>query len=202
MRALKMTTCILLLSLFSHAGLRDNTKSTFNSFTIGPAFPLNNTSAPTIPATNMKELKTGWEAGWTFFGKPFLKKKSALSDFSFGGKASYSSWRRDSTLTSVTFLGVQGIVRYYMPPIIKPLDIFAQTGGGWFLGEYGFSDADTVDWTLPDFDPVVTKGQNCAGFHIGAGVNIDVVEILPAVTIVATKNDLSIWFALNLGMIF
>jgi len=206
MRALKFAAvCILLLSFYSFARAKDETKTTFNSFKLGPALPLGNSSAITSSDSldpNMKKLKPGWEASWTFFGKPFLKNENVLSGLAFGGKISYSSWRRDSTLTPVTFLGVQGIARYYIPPIVRPLDIFAEVGAGWFLGEYGFSDADSVDWNMPDYDPVIKRGQNCLGINFGAGADIDVVEILPLVTVVATKKDLSIWFSLNLGMTF
>ena len=203
MRALKFTgVSILLLSFYTFAGLKDTTKSTFHSFTGGLALPLSNTSVPTISATNYKKLKPGWEFGWTFFGKPFKKFDNALSGLSFGGKVGYSRWKRDSTWTQVTFLGVRGIVRYYLPRSLKPLGVFAQAGGGWFTGEYGFSDPDTVDWSDPDFDPVVTRGQNCFGFDLGVGVDVDIFEILPIITFVKTENDLSIWLSLNLGMTF
>ena len=203
MRTIQFTSvCILLFSCYIIAGIKDTTKKTFNSFTLALALPLSNTEAETIPLSNVKKLKPGWEAEWAFFGKPFTEKDNLISGLAFGGKISYSSWRRDSTLTPITFLGVQGITRFFTPPIIKPLDIFAQVGAGWFLGEYSFTDADTVDWSKPDFIPVVRNGQNCIGFHFGAGVDIDVVEILPLVTVVMTKKETCIWFTLNLGMTF
>ncbi len=203
MKALWITgLSILVLFLYSSAGVMDDTKKTFNSFTGGLALPISKTSAITIPLTNIRKLQPGWEVGWTFFGKPFTELENGWSGLAFGGKVSYSRWKRDSTLTPITFLGTQGIVRYYLPLSSKPLEIFTQIGGGWFIGEHGFTDPDTVDWSEAKNDPVVVTSQNCFGFDIGVGVNIDVVEILPVVTFVATKNDLSIWLALNLGMTF
>jgi hypothetical protein len=203
MRTLQFTgVCILMLSFYSFAGIKDTTKNTYNSFTFGPALPLSNTAAMTIPKTNMKNLKPGWEAGWTFFGKPLHEMENALSGIALGGKVSYSSWRRDSTYTPVTFLGVEGLLRYYTPPIIRPFDVFAQVGAGWYIGEYSFTEADTVDWGKPKDIPVVRDGQNCLGFDFGAGVDIDIVEILPLVRVVMTKKELCIWFSLNLGMTF
>ena len=203
MKTLRFTgVCFLLLSFYSFVGVKDTAKSTYNSFTLGPALPLSDNAAPTIPATNIKELLPGWEAGWTFFGKPFHKKENALSGMAFGGKISYSSWRRDSTYTPVSFLGVQGIMRYYTPTLIKPLAVFAQAGAGWFTGEYSFTDPDTVDWGRPSDTPVVRDGQHCIGVHAGVGVDIDVVEILPLVMVLKTKRELCIWLSLNLGMTF
>jgi hypothetical protein len=203
MKALKITgLSVVLLFFYSFAGLKDTTKATYNSFSVGPAYPIGNTAAPTIPVTNLKKLHNGWDATWTFFGKPFLENYNVLSGVAFGGKVSYSRWERDSTFTPVTFLSVQGIVRYYTPRFIGPLDFFGQVGGGWFLGEYGFTDPDTVDWNHPDFEPIVHKGQNCLGVHFGVGVNADVVEVMPVLTIVATKRKLSTWLSLNVGMTF
>lgn len=208
MRALNVTgVFVVLLSFYSFAGVKEGTKTTFNSFTLGPAVPVSNTEAMTNPTEvspepNLKKLKPGWEAGWTFFGKPFLELENALSGLAIGGKISYSSWRRDSTYTPVSFLGVQGIARYYIPTVIKPLDIFAQAGAGWFTGEYSFTDADTVDWGKPPTNPIVRNAQHCVGFNVGAGVDIDVVEILPLVMIVKTEKELCIWFSCNLGMTF
>jgi hypothetical protein len=200
MKALKIAgLSVLLLSFYSFAGLKEETKTTYHIFSVGPAYPIGNTEAPTIPVTNLKKLHNGWDADWTFFGKPFLG--TGLSGLAFGGKISYSRWVRDSTFTPVTFLGVHGIARYYMPSYIKPLNFFGQIGGGWFIGEYAFTDPDTVDWNHPQFDPVVKKSQNSFGMHFGIGVNADVVEIMPVVTIVATKKP-SIWWSLNVGMTF
>jgi len=205
MRALTTSgICVMVWCFFSFAGLKDTAKTTLNSFTVGPAYPIGNTEAPTIPVTNLKRLHNGWDAGWTFFGKPFLEYENGLSGLAFGGKASYSRWERDSTLTPVTFLGVQGIVRYYTPRFIKPIDFYGQVGGGWFLGEYGFTDPDTVDWAHPDptFKVVVHEGRNSFGIHFGIGVNADIVEVMPVVTVVATKRKLSTWLSLNVGLTF
>jgi hypothetical protein len=200
MKALKIAgLSIVLLSLCSFAGPTNESKTTFHSFFVGPANPLGNTEAPTIPVTNLKKLHNGWDAGWTFFGKPFLG--TGLSGLALGGKISYSRWLRDSTFTPVTFLGVQGIARYYMPRFINPLKLFGQVGGGWFVGEYAFADPDTIDWNHPQFNPVVIKSQNCFGMHFGIGIDADVVEIMPVITIVATRK-LSTWLSLNVGMIF
>jgi hypothetical protein len=200
MKTLKITGLFALsLFFYSFAGLKDETKTTYHSFSIGPAYTIGNTEAPTIPVTNLKKLHNGWDADWTFFGKPFLG--TGLSGLAFGGKISYSRWVRDSTFTPVTFLGVQGILRYYMPRFINPLNFFGQVGGGWFTGEYGFTDPDTVVWDPTDFQPRVKKGQNCFGVHFGVGVNADVVEIMPVFTIVATQK-LSAWLSLNVGMTF
>lgn len=112
MKVLKLSSlCVLLLCFFADA------KNTFHSFYLGPAFPLSNTSAFTDEAfseeiqeivPNYKELKTGWDAGWTFFGKPLTKFDNALSGLGFGGKISYSRWVRDSTLTPNYFFRSPG----------------------------------------------------------------------------------------------
>jgi hypothetical protein len=47
----------------------------------------------------------------------------------------------------------------------------------------------------------VKKGRNCFGVHFGVGVNADVVEIMPVITIVVTRK-LSAWLSLNAGMTF
>jgi len=217
MRTLKCTgAVVLLLSISSFAGLSgksgNDSKATFNSFTVGPALPIGGTAVMTRPETDppanpptdplMRSLKSGWEAGWTFFGKPFLSSDNALSGLAFGGKVSYSRWNRDSTWTPVTILGVQGIVRYYIPPVIKQVDLFGQAGAGWFIGEYGFFDPDTLDRSSATQERIVTKGQNWLGVHFGVGMNADVVEVLPVITVVATKSKLSTWLSLNLGMTF
>jgi hypothetical protein len=184
--------------------MKEGTKKTRHSFAIGPAIPLSNNSVSTVPSTNYKELKIGWDGSWTFVGDPFYKFENALSGLGFGGKVSYSMWERDSTLHPVTFLGVQGILRYYLPLPTKNLNVFAQVGGGMFVGECGFSDPDTVDWkeASSSFSPVIKSTQYCPGFNFGAGIDLFVVELMPNITMVFTKNDVSAWLSLNLGMTF
>lgn len=213
MRILKCTGAILLLvvvssfaGIFGRSG--DDAKSTYTSFTVAPAFPLGSgqvvTNPDPSPTANpmLRGLHNGWEAAWTFFGKPFLGFDNALSGAAFGGKVSYCRWNRDSTWTPVTILGVQGIARYYLPPLVKPVDFFTQAGGGWFIGEYGFFDQDTIDWGNATRDRVVKLGQNWLGVHLGVGMNADVVEVMPVITIVATRSKLSTWLSLNIGMTF
>jgi hypothetical protein len=203
MRALTNTgMCVILLSFCAFAGMKEGTKKTRHSFTVGPALPLTNTSVSTIPDSNYKELQLGWEGSWTFTANPFYKSENGLSGLGFGGKVSYSMWERDSTLHPVTFLGAQGIVRYYLPLPTQNLDVFAQVGGGMFVGECGFSDADTVDWKRSSFDPIIKTTQYCPGFNFGAGIDLFVVELMPVITMVFTKNDVSAWLSLNLGMTF
>ncbi|MBN1307151.1 MAG: hypothetical protein JXA18_04490 [Chitinispirillaceae bacterium] len=192
--------CVVLLSCFSHA------KSTFSSFSWALALPVGNTSAMTLPYTNWKRLDVGWDAGMTFFGKPFLKLDNASSDLALGGKISYSRWKRDSTLTPVTFLGMQGILRYfipsqYLPPMIEPFDLFAQAGGGLFIGEYGFTSPDTTDWSQPPAEVKVTEGKKYFGMNVGVGINWNVIEIMPVVTMVFT-NKPSMWLSISAGMTF
>ncbi len=208
MKVLKLSSlCVLLLCFFADA------KNTFHSFYLGPAFPLSNTSAFTDEAfseeiqeivPNYKELKTGWDAGWTFFGKPLTKFDNALSGLGFGGKISYSRWVRDSTLTPITFLGVQGILRYYTPPFIKPFNLFAQAGAGMFIGEYGFSDPDTLDlnYIPAKAEMIVVEGKKNLGMHFGIGIGWDVIEIFPVVTMVFTKPETSVWLSINAAVTF
>ena len=68
---------VLLLFCYSFAGQKTETKAMNNSFIVGPAYPMGNTEAPTLPVTNLKKLHNGWDAGWTFSGKPFFE--NALS---------------------------------------------------------------------------------------------------------------------------
>ena len=190
---------VVVLSCFSYA------KNTFHSFTLGAAVPLSSTSAMTIPDaadSNPKSLGSGWEFGWTFFGKPFQEKEGILSGLAFGGKVSYSRWVRDSTYTPVTFLGIQALSRYYLS-LDLPFNLFAQAGGGLFIGEYAFSDPDTIDGTLPPgTDQIkITEGKKSFGMNAGFGFNWDVIEIVPLVTIVFT-DKLSAWFSINAGMVF
>lgn len=195
MRALKFVmVSVLLVSVFADA------KNAFSSFSVGPALPVSNSSAPTTPLTNFKKLGTGWDAGMTLFGNP-LTDDATLSGALIGGKISYSRWLRDSTLTPVTFLGVQGVVRYYTPPVISPFNLFAQTGAGLFIGEYGFADPDTIDGSQPENEIKVTPGKKSLGGHIGFGINWDVVEILPVLTLVFT-NKLSAWLSINAAVTF
>ena len=194
--------CVVLLSFCIFAGMDGGTKKIRHSFTVGPARPLSNTSVSTIPDTNYKELKLGWDGSWTFIGNPFYKADNALSGLGFGGKVSYSMWERDSTLHPVTFLGLQGIARYYLPFNIRHLDIFGQVGGGLFFGESGFSDPDTLDWNESSFTPVIKTTQYWTGINFGVGIDLFVVELMPIMNMVFTKNDVSVWLSLNFGMTF
>ena len=190
---------ILFLSCFSYA------KNTGHSFKLGVAVPLTNTSVMTIPDDanpNPKSLGPGWEFGWTFFGKPFHASGTALNGLAFGGTIRYSRWVRDSTYTPVTFLGVEALSRFYLP-IELPVQMFAQIGGGMFIGEYAFSDPDTIDGTFPPgTDQIkVTEGKKSPGMNFGVGFNWDVIEIVPLITVVFTDKP-SAWFSLNAGMVF
>lgn len=193
------TSCILVLFLICLS----DAKETFHSFSIGLASPINS-SAPTStnPDTpNEKTLKLGWDAGWTFFGKPFLKYDNAIAGLSFGGKISFSRWVRDSTLTGINFLGTQLISRYYLPMPNKQIGIFVQGGAGFFIGEHGFKDPDTLNVGLPPSVVQVTKGKWYGGYSLAAGFNWDIFEIVPSITIVGTKITSS-WFAINAAVTF
>jgi hypothetical protein len=175
-------------------------KNTFSSFTLAPAYPVSSRNAET--PTGPKALANGWEAGWTFFGKPFAAFKNGISPLAFGGKISYSRWLRDSTATPVTFLGTEVITRYYLPRFIKPVETFLEGGAGMFIGEYAFTSVDTMAWSPQPVESVVFEGKKNFGFHIGIGLDWDVVEVLPVLTFVNSKDGMSIWLAINAGMTF
>ncbi len=193
MRALKIASlCCVVLCCSANAG------NTYSSFSVGLAIPATSTSA--LTKTGEKSTGSGWDGSWTFFGKPFPNADNLLSGLVFGGKISYSRWVRDSTYTPITFLGTQGIARLYSPPIIRPFDLFCQVGGGMFIGEYGFSDHDTLDSGQPT-DQII-QGKKNIGFHLGIGIDWDVIEFLPIFTMILTKDRASAWLSFNAGMKF
>ncbi len=183
-----IVSAIFMLCFLSEA------KNTYSAFSAGLAMP---TSSAAQTPTGEKELKPGWEAGWTFFGLPLKESWNALSGLAFGGKISFNRWVRDSTWKDLYFLGTQGIVRYYLPLNLNKLGIFGQTGVGMFIGEHGFSDADTLDRNQFPTPPIVFKGIKNIGFSFNVGINYDVLEFTPGITMVFTKEKTSTWFSLN-----
>jgi len=170
--------------------------NTYSAYSLGFAPPLS-PAAKTLGAD--KKLGMGWDAGWTFFGLPFSKSGPVLSGLAFGGKINYSRWVRDSTRKETTFLGTQGIVRYYTPFNVKPFDLFLQAGGGMFIGEHGFTDPDTIP-PVPAPSPVeriVTKGIKSLGVSFNIGLDWDVLECTPGLTMVFTKGKPSTWLSIN-----
>ncbi|MBN1576922.1 MAG: hypothetical protein JW913_10235 [Chitinispirillaceae bacterium] len=195
-----IVSSILLLYCFSQA------KNTYSVISVGLAVPLS--SAAPIWGPNDtgvlvhigdKNLNMGWEGSLTFFGLPFTKFENALSGLAFGGKISYNRWKRDSTMQECTFLGTEGIVRYYLPVKINRFAFFGQVGGGMFIGEHGFNDMDTVPASPPPSGGVtlVTEGQKDFGASFNIGINWDVIEFSPGVTMVFTSGKPSAWFSLN-----
>ena len=154
MKALtKVCFFVMALLFFAHA------KNTYSVFSLGSAVPMSSAAITDTATGSTKKLNLGWEAGWTFFGLPFATSESALSGLAFGGKISYNRWLRDSSLTELTMLGTQGIVRYYVPPFMKPFDLFVQGGVGMFIGEHGFSDPDTLYRNPLPTSVIVVKGK-------------------------------------------
>jgi hypothetical protein len=194
MRVLKMVCfCVVIITCVAHA------KNTYSAFSLGRTLPLSS-AAPTRGSD--KALEMGWEGAWTFFGLPFAKSESALSGLAFGGKISYNRWLRDSTLTELTVLGTQGIVRYYAPLEIKPFDLFVQAGLGMFIGEHGFADPDTLyQYPIPSGITVI-EGKKNIGVSFNVGMNWDVFEVSPGMTIVLTQGKSSAWFSINAAMKF
>jgi hypothetical protein len=176
-------------------------QNTWSVFSVGPALPLGSTAAPTLgPPGASKDLGTGWNGAWTFFGLPFSKSGDALAGLGFGGSLSYSRWVRDSTLSETVFMGTQAIVRYYIPPVIKPFDLFVQVGGGMLIGEHGFTDPDTLSLNSQPTSVLVTKGVINPGASFNIGIDWDVLEITPAVTAAFTKGKTSAWFSIDAAM--
>jgi hypothetical protein len=93
-------------------------------------------------------------------------------------------------------------VRYYVPPIIKPFDLFIQAGGGMFIGEHGFTDPDTLNHSSPPSDAVVTDGKKNTGISFAVGIDFDVIEFFPGMTMVFTKGNTSAWYSLSTAMKF
>ena len=198
---IKFGIFIMALLFVAHA------KNTYSAFSLGLAMPASPSGAQTStdPAMpNEKKLGNGWDAGWTFFGLPFSESGPALSGLAFGGKISYSRWVRDSTRKELTFLGTQGIVRYYTPLNIKPFDLFVQAGCGMFIGEHGFTDPDTIP-PVPAPSPVdriVTEGIKNMGVSFNIGLDWDIMEITPGLTMVLTKGKTSAWLSISLAAKF
>jgi len=181
-------------------------KSTYSIFSIGPAIPLGSTAATVLPTSDSvqhtKNLSTGWGASWTFLGFPFLNSPSPiLSGLAFGGKVSYNRWVRDSTWTEVSFLGTQAIVRYDLPPVIKPFKLFAQAGFGMFIGLNGFTNIDTLEMSaMQNSQAIVTNGVKHAGASFNMGIDWDVIEVTPGITVVFTNSKTSAWFSIDAAM--
>ncbi|MBN1759461.1 MAG: hypothetical protein JW863_14125 [Chitinispirillaceae bacterium] len=189
MRAYKLV-CICLVAIVVAAPA----KNTYTSFSLGMAVPM--TSAALTP-TGDKTLGMGWDGGLTFFGLPFTLSDKFLSGLAFGGKINYNRWVRDSTMKELYFLGTQGILRYYTPLNIKPFDLFVQAGCGMFIGEHGFADPDTVPaYPLPT-EMEVIEGKKNLGVSFNIGVNMDILELAPGITMVFTSGKPSMWFSLN-----
>jgi hypothetical protein len=197
MRALKLVCiCVAALTFVAQA------KDTYSVFSIGFASPMSS-EAITDTMGGAKKLGMGWEAGWTFFKLPFSKSESALSGLGFGGKISYCRWMRDSTAKELTILGTQAIVRYYTPFHIKPFDLFIQGGLGMFIGEHGFSDTDTIPgYPPPDNGLVFTEGKKNIGVSLNIGLDWDVFEVSPGLTIDLTQEKSSAWLSLSAAMKF
>jgi hypothetical protein len=187
---------VMALQLVVHA------KNTYSAFSLGCAIPASPTGAqtstdPALP--DEKKLGMGWDAGWTFFGFPFSESGPALSGLALGGKINYNRWVRDSTRKELTFLGTQGIVRYNMPFDIKPFDLFVQAGCGMFIGEHGFADPDTIP-PVPAPSPVervVSEGIKNLGVSFNIGIDWDVLEFTPGLTMVFTKGKPSTWLSIS-----
>jgi hypothetical protein len=196
MRLLK-SVCIFVaaITVLAQAG------NTCSVFSFGPAFPLE-ASAPVDTLGATKKLAAGWNGAWTFFGFPFTKAEYPLSGIAFGGKISYGRWERDSTYQEINFLGTQAIVRYYVPPVVKPFNLFIQAGGGMFIGYHGFADPDTLNPGKPPSTILVTKGIKNTGVSINIGIDWDVIEISPGLTMVFTKGKSSAWYEIDAAMKF
>jgi hypothetical protein len=190
MRAL-MLACIGVVTLLSSG---THAKNTYSAFSLGVALPI---SSATLTPTGDKYLKTGWDGGWTFFGLPFSKSENALSGLAFGGKINYSRWMRDSTWRELTFLGTQGIVRYYLPFKLNRFEFFSQVGCGMFIGEHGFSDHDTLDRKQFPIPELIIDGVKNTGISVNIGMDWDVVEVTPGLTIVFTKGTPSAWLSIS-----
>jgi len=190
--------CFFVLALLFAA----HAKNTYSVFSLGAALPVSPSAAqtstdPALPSE--KKLGKGWDAGWTFFGFPFSGSGRALSGLALGGKINYCRWTRDSTRKELYFLGTQGIVRYFAPLNIKPFDLFIQTGCGMFIGEHGFADPDTIP-PVPAPSPVnliVTEGIKNLGISFSLGLDWDIIEFMPGVTVVYTKSKPSAWLSIN-----
>jgi hypothetical protein len=180
-------------------------KNTYSAFSVGVALPMD-ASAPvayehpqdgTPFPVGYKNLKTGWDGAWTFFGLPFTKYENALSGLAFGGKINYSRWVRDSTWKELTFLGTQGIIRYYLPVKLNRFEFFGQVGGGMFIGEHGYSDPDTLARDQFPTPTLVFKGAKNLGVTLNLGLDWDIVEFTPGMTIVFTKGKPSAWLSIS-----
>ena len=198
---IKIGIFIMALLFVAHA------KNTYSAFSLGLALPTSPSGAqtstdPTLPSE--KKLGNGWDAGWTFFGFPFSESGPTLSGLAFGGKINYSRWVRDSTRKELTFLGTQGIVRYYTPLNIKPFDLFLQAGCGMFIGEHGFADPDTIPPVPapPPANRIVTEGIKNLGVSFNIGLDWDVIEITPGMAMAFTKGKTSAWLSISMAAKF
>jgi|WetSurMetagenome_2_1015567.scaffolds.fasta_scaffold174530_2 hypothetical protein len=198
MRAFKaVCMCAAAITFVAHAE-----KNTYSVISLGPALPISSSAARVNSSGETKKFGTGWGAGWTFLGFPFAKYESTLSGLAFGGKISYNRWVRDSTLTQVFFLGTQAIVRYNLPPMIKPFNLFVQAGWGMFIGPRSFTSADTLDYNFQPSPLVPIDGMKKCGASFIAGMDWDVFEIAPEIVMVFTRGKPSAWFSINAAMKF
>jgi hypothetical protein len=205
MRAVKLVCiCVATLAFAVHA------KDTYSAFSLGFAGPMSSgavvSARPSESGTDTmfseKTLAMGWELGWTFFKLPFAESGGPLSGLGFGGKISFCRWVRDSTLKELTILGTQAIVRYYTPFKIAGFDPFVQGGLGMFIGERGFQERDTVPGYPPPFDRIVTLGKKNIGISLNVGLDWDVIEVTPGLTLVLTSEKSSAWLSLSAAMKF
>jgi hypothetical protein len=202
MRVVKLVCiCVAALAFVTQA------KDTYSVFSLGLSSPMGSsavvhqgTSAPDTLISE-KSLRMGWDLGWTFFKLPFAESGGPLSGLALGGKISYSRWQRDSTLNEIYFLGTQGILRYYTPFKIIGFEPFIQAGLGLFFGEHGFGDADTLSRGVYPMKTLVTKGTY-SGISFAIGMDWDVIEISPGLTMVLTPDKSSAWLSLSAAMKF
>jgi hypothetical protein len=198
MRAFKtVCVCAAAMTFVAHAE-----KNTYSVISLGPALPIASSAARVNLSGDTKKFGTGWGAGLTFLGFPFAKNESTLSDLAFGGKISYNRWVRDSTMTQVFFLGTQGIVRYDLPPVIKPFKLFVQAGWGVFIGPRSFTSADTLDYNAEPSPLIPIAGMKKCGASLAAGIDWDVFEFSPEITMVFTRGKPSTWLSINAAIKF
>jgi hypothetical protein len=185
-------------------------KDTYSAFSLGFAGPMSSSAVTAKIASGTdtmlteKSLNMGWELGWTFFKLPFAESEGALKGLAFGGKISFCRWVRDSTLKELTILGTQAIVRYYTPFKLAWFDPYVQGGLGMFIGEHGFGDLDTVPASPPPqaMNRVITLGKKNIGLSLSIGLDWDVIEVSPGLTIVLTPEKSSAWLSLCAAMKF
>lgn len=177
-------------------------ENTCSIISFGPAMPASSSAARVNPLGDTKKFGTGWGAGLMFLKLPFAEHESALSGLAVGGKISYNRWVRDSTFTQIFFLGTQGIVRYNLPLMIKPFNLFVQAGWGMFIGPHSFTDDDTLDYNANPPFMFVMEGIKKCGTSFNIGIDWDVLEISSDITMVFTRGKPSAWLSINAAMKF